>query len=144
MLGRPVCRLLELAKTWPVVTERNPPTTTSYRTARQLPPSEIDELVEAYQQGATTKELATRFGLWRGTVGKHLKDRGVDTRAPSVAPEDVQVAARLYQSGWTLGQIAERYGIGDETTRSHLVAAGVQMRARGRRSNPKRCDRLST
>jgi hypothetical protein len=130
---RPVRRLLELALNWPndaAQTQQSPVGT--YRTARQLRPAAIDQLVVAYQAGATTHELAVRFGIWRGTVGKHLKERGIDTRAPIIGPEDVQVAANLYRAGWTLRQIARRYRIGDETARSYLVAAGVQMRARGR------------
>jgi hypothetical protein len=77
--------------------------------------------------------LAVRFGIWRGTVGKHLKERDIDTRAPIFGPADVQVAANLYRAGWTLRQIARRYQIDDETARTYLVAAGVQMRVRGRR-----------
>lgn len=88
--GRPVRRLLELALTWENNTNVDQAPSKSYRTACQLKPAAIDELVGVYQKGATTRELATRFGIWRGTVGKHLKDRGIDTRAPIFAPDDVR------------------------------------------------------
>ncbi|HEV8562694.1 MAG TPA: hypothetical protein VGR06_40780, partial [Actinophytocola sp.] len=110
------------------------PAPTGCKTARQLRPAEIDRLVEAYNAGATTHELGARFGVWRGTIGRHLKARGIDTRAPNLRHDDLQEAADLYRIGWTLDKLAKRYGIGYNTMRVRLVAAGVSMRPRGRRA----------
>jgi transposase len=101
------------------------------RTARQLRPAEIDQLVAEYRAGATTRELAVRFQVWRGTVGKHLKDRGIDTRASAFGLEDAEAAADLYRAGWPLDKIAKQYRVGYNTVRRHLLAHGVVMRPRG-------------
>jgi hypothetical protein len=82
--------------------------------------------------GTITRELGVQFGVWRGTVGKHLKERGIDTRAPILGPDEVQTAADLYRAGWTLDKIAKRYGTGYNTIRRHLLMHGVVMRPRGR------------
>jgi hypothetical protein len=130
-LSRQVRRLLEMAGTWPDDMPVELPPAVGYKTARQLRPAEVDELVDAYQAGATTRELATRFGIWRGTVGKHLEARGIDTRAPKLQPKDIQEAAKLYQAGWTLNKIARQYRVGYNTIRKRLLKAGVVMRPRG-------------
>jgi hypothetical protein len=109
------------------------PAPTSYKTARQLRPAEVDELVVAYRAGATTQELGARFGVWRGTAGRHLKARGIDTRAPVLGSEDLNEAARLYRAGWTLDKLANRYAVGYNTIRVHLLTAGVVMRPNGRK-----------
>lgn len=103
---------------------------TSYREARQLPPSEIDEM--AYRAGANVQQLSDRFGVHRSTVGRYLLSRDIDTRAVSLPPEQIESAAESYRRGSTLSSIAKQYGIGTETARSRLVAAGVVMRPRGR------------
>ncbi len=132
-LDRPVRRLLELAKTWPKITDSSVSVTMHYRTARQLRSSEIDELVASYQAGATVFELAARFNIHRSTVGRHLKERGIDTRGPILGSNEVQEAVDLYQAGWTLDKIAKRHGVGYETIRRPLSAHGIEMRPRGRR-----------
>lgn len=130
--SRQVRRLLELAKTWPDGVPAELPAPTSCRTARQLRPAEVDKLVEEYRAGATTDELGARFGVWRGTVGRHLKARGIDTRALNLGQDDLQEAADLYRAGWTLDRLAKRYRVGYNTVRVRLCAAGVVMRPRGR------------
>jgi DNA-binding NarL/FixJ family response regulator len=129
--SRPVRRLLKMAEAWPTGLP-DAPQPVAYQTARQLRPAEVDELVKAYEKGETTQELGKRFGVYRATVGRHLRARGVDTTPPALTPEKVQEAARLYREGWTLARIANRYGVGANTVRTHLMASGVKMRPRGR------------
>jgi DNA-directed RNA polymerase specialized sigma24 family protein len=100
----------------------------SYRTARQLKPAELDELVMAYAAGATVFELGDRFGIDRRTVGKHLRGRGVDTTPPGLDPEDVSAAAELYREGWSLLRIAEKFGTTASTVRRRLLEIGLRMR----------------
>lgn len=132
--SREVRRLLELATKWPDSLSDDLPPPASYKTARQLRQTEVDDLVAAYRAGATTRDLGVRFGVWRGTVGRHLKARGIDTRASALRPEDLQEAATLYRDGWTLDKLANRYEVGCNTIRVHLVTAGVAMRPRGRKA----------
>lgn len=91
-------------------------------------------MVLAYLSGATTRELAVRFGVWRTTIGRYLKARDIDTKPPALQPDEVDEATKLYRAGWTLEKIARRYGVGNNTVRSHLMTMGVRMRARGRQS----------
>lgn len=131
--SRQVRRLLELARTWPEGVPETKVETRSVKTARQLRPAEVDKLVEAYEAGATTHELGIHFGVWRGTAGRHLKARGIDTRAPNLGQDDLQEAADLYRAGWTLDRLAKRYSIGYNTIRVRLITAGVTMRPKGRK-----------
>jgi hypothetical protein len=84
-----VRRLLELAARWPDSTPDVLPALAGCKTTHQLRPAEVDKLVEEYQAGATTYELGARFGVWRGTVGRHLNARGIDTRAPNLRQDDL-------------------------------------------------------
>lgn len=136
--SRQVRRLLEMAVTWPDSLPVELPPAVSYKTARQLRPAEVDELVVAYRAGASTRELGVRFGVYRTTVGRHLQARGIDTRAPALRLEDVKAAAELYRAGWTLDKIAKRYSVGNNTVRTHLLAVGVVMRPRGRKTAHRR------
>jgi hypothetical protein len=77
-----VQRLLDLAERWihrPRGTSRRRP---AVRTFRHLRGSEVDQLVAKYKAGSTVYELGELYGINRQTVGKHLRQRGVDTRAP--------------------------------------------------------------
>ena len=106
--------------------------TRGVKTARQLQPTEVDEVVGAYEAGATTQALGARFEVWRATIGRHLKARGVDTRPAALQPDDVQQAVDLYRAGWTLARLGRRYDVAPNTVRRHLLTAGVTMRLRGR------------
>lgn len=52
------------------------------RRCRRLRSDEVDALVQAYQAGATTYELAERFHIHRTTVTAALKQRGIARRTP--------------------------------------------------------------
>ena len=126
-------RLLEMAVAWPEdLPDETLPAAAACKTARQLKPGELDELVKAYEAGATVFQLATRFGIHRTTVGQHLKARGVDTRPTAFGPGELEEAAALYRSGWALSKIGERFGVAYTTVWRHLRAVGVEMRANGR------------
>jgi hypothetical protein len=49
--------------------------------------------------GASTRELAVQFSVWRGTVGRHLQTRGIDTRPSALRLEGAQEAAKQYREG---------------------------------------------
>ena len=123
--------LLKMARAWSDVVPLPLPVQTC-RTARQLREEEIDKLVTAFEGGVSIRKLAAKFGIYRTTVGQHLRARGVDTHNFALQPEDVAAAAKLYESGWSVAQLAKRYKVGNETMRARLVTAGIEMRGRGR------------
>lgn len=128
----PVRRLLAMGTTWPDA----PPTehaSRPHRTARQLRPAEIDELAAAFQAGTSITELADQYGIYRVTVGRHLRARGLDTSPPpALTGAQVITAGRLYSAGWKLSELAKHFKVGDETVRRYLVDAKVEMRPKGR------------
>ena len=131
--SHPARRLLDMAKTWPDGLPGEVPPKAMYRTARQLRPQEVDELVAAFHAGSTVGQLAGQFDIHRSTVGQHLGARGVDTRATLLQPDDVSAAGRSYKEGRTVVQLAELYDVGEETMRRYLLLSGVTLRPRGRR-----------
>ncbi|MFC4859463.1 hypothetical protein [Actinophytocola glycyrrhizae] len=120
--------MLALAETWLDLPRRAIPAPRALRTARQLRPHEVDDLVAGYRDGQRVRELAAQFGISRGTVGQHLRARGIETKPPGLQPDEVPEAARLYRAGWSLARIAEMFGTTDYTVRAHLRSAGMQMR----------------
>ncbi|WP_284742793.1 helix-turn-helix domain containing protein [Amycolatopsis sp. RTGN1] len=120
--------MLGLVQTWPDLPICDANHKPVHRTARQLRPAEIDELVAAYQAGDRVRELATRFGVSRDTVGKHLRSRGIDTKPPGLHPDDVPEAARLYRSGWPLARVAEKFNTTASTVQRRLLELEVRMR----------------
>jgi hypothetical protein len=89
----------------------------------------VDELVQAYREGATLKELVGRFGICQTSVIAHLDRRGVQRRQPDgLSAEQVREGALLYEGGLSLAAVGERLGFNKQTVRKYLVAGGVTMR----------------
>jgi hypothetical protein len=130
-LTLPTRRLLELASDWPAsLPDEVPRHVFNYRTMRPLRQGEVDELVAAYQAGATVFDLAARFGIDRKTVGQHLRRRGIDTTPAGLQPDEVRAAVELYEVGWSLIRIAEKFDVAGNTVRRYLLEAGVELRLR--------------
>ncbi|WP_052318964.1 helix-turn-helix domain-containing protein [Streptomyces pluripotens] len=88
----------------------------------------MQELVTAYEVGATVYQLADRFGIERRTVSKILKRQGVATRWQRLSEADVDEAERLYAKGLSLARVAERLDVAADTVRLRLLKRGVKMR----------------
>ena len=99
---------------------------------RRLNPDELDELVTAYQAGATVRTLADQFRVHRTTVVRHLEMAGVPRRANTrkLTDEQIAKAAELYEAGWSTARIGERFKVDPETVRHWLGRAGVKIRPR--------------
>jgi DNA-binding CsgD family transcriptional regulator len=95
---------------------------------RRLSSAEIAELVIEYSSGATTYELASRFGCHRTTVSELLKSHDVTLRRAPLNEEQIDRAAELYETGLSLAKIAKLIGANAETIRQHLRERGVTMR----------------
>jgi hypothetical protein len=104
----------------------------------RLSESEIDEMVERYQAGATIPMLVGEFGVHRTTALRHLELRGVPRRhaVAILGPADIKRAAKLYRQGASLATVGEQLGVGAETVRRAFLKAAVPIRQKGRRSTP--------
>lgn len=98
----------------------------------RLSPAGVDELVLAYQQGATVRELVEQFGVHRTTVLDHLKRRGIARRANirKLTDEQVQQAARYYRAGNSLVTTGMHFGVDGTTIAREFRKAGVGVRRR--------------
>ena len=88
---------------------------------------EIREMVAAYQNGASTYDLAERYDCHRSTIASQLRKQGVKV---SIEKIDMNDAIALYESGWTTKRIAEKYHMSDNAVSRRLKMAGVKMRTR--------------
>ena len=98
------------------------------RIAKRLKEAQVEELVEAYKSGATTYQLADRFGIKRQTVSSILKRNGVTPRWRRLTKANVDEAERLYARGLSLARVADRLKVDPETVRLRLHKRGVRMR----------------
>jgi predicted DNA-binding protein YlxM (UPF0122 family) len=110
------------------VAERVPRVT--QRTARQLKEPEVQELVAAYEAGATLRQLAERFRITKQTVSNRLKREGITPRWRKLTEADVDEAVRLYGQGLSLARVGDRLGVTDDAVRFQLIKRGVKMRDR--------------
>ena len=94
---------------------------------KHLKPEEIEQIVQRYQNGESTYELAEAFNCHRSTIANNLRKQGVKV---SIEKINLEEAIKLYESGWTTKQLAERYHISDNAVSRRLKKAGVKMRAR--------------
>ena len=99
---------------------------------RRLSPSDIDDLVKAYQGGATIRQLAVEFGVHRTTVADHLDSRDVPRHHERTTWDDVMLrqAADLYATGLSLARVADRYDIDAQAVANRLRRAGIPIRSR--------------
>lgn len=85
--------------------------------------------MEAYQAGASQRELAKRYGIHRTTVTAHLERAGVAVRpTDKLTQDDIAKAAELYTQGWSLARIGDVLGVHPHSVRNRLLAMGVRMR----------------
>lgn len=94
---------------------------------KHLKPEEIEQIVQRYQNGESTYDLAEAFDCHRSTIANNLRKQGVKV---SIEKIDLDEAIRLYESGWTTKQLADRYHISDNAVSRRLKKAGVKMRTR--------------
>ena len=102
-----------------------------------LQPEQVDELVCAYESGATVHELAKRFECHRTTVSGHLKSRGVAMRLTPLTEQEVDRAVELYESGLSLVKVGDALKRDGETIRQRLLERCVKLRSpHDRRKHP--------
>lgn len=89
-----------------------------------LPDAEVDQLVAAYEAGATLRGLAKQFHIHRLTAAAHLARRGVPVRRAGLDSVQSKEAARLYEAGWTLVQLGRRFQVDAQTVRRTITRQG--------------------
>ena len=99
----------------------------SIRRQARLTQLEVAELIAQYLAGATSRQLAGRWGMNRHTVTEHLRRSGV-LRYQGLSEGQVAEACRLYLAGWSLARIAAALSCAPHTVRSALLREGVTMR----------------
>ena len=99
---------------------------------RRLSPTDIDDVIAAYQAGATISQLAMEFGVHRTTLAGHLDRHGVPRHSEQTAWDDeiLKEAAEQYTGGRSLADVAERFGIDAQTVANRFRLAGVPVRPR--------------
>lgn len=119
-----------------ITDQRGPVREDSPKPQTRLSASNRAELLARYAAGVPVRELATQFGVHRGSVRAIAQRAGLEARGPRL-PESIRAeAARLYADGQTLAQVAEQLGISDEAVRAAVVACGGMIRPRGRQRVP--------
>jgi hypothetical protein len=124
--GEHIQHLLELVPE----TRRKPKPRTTKQVHRRLVQAQIEELVKAYQGGATLNELAERFLVHRDNVSRALQDQGVPRRYRLIEGERLRDAISAYNAGKSLAAIATEQEVSVDTVRMALIKASVPMRPR--------------
>lgn len=99
------------------------------RSARQLRPLEMDELVARYLEVGNVTQVARQFGVTRQTVGSHLASRGIET-VRRMSEADISTAAALYRDGQSAATIGRRLEFNAQTVLNGLRSVGVPTRKR--------------
>ncbi|WP_280395021.1 hypothetical protein [Nocardia brasiliensis] len=105
---------------------------TSQRLERRLLQATVDELVQAYGEGASTAELAERYGVSKSAVLALLIKRGV-RRYQSMTEVDIDHAEQLYLEGHSLVACSRLTGFPASSINHALHKRGTPMRPAGRR-----------
>jgi lambda repressor-like predicted transcriptional regulator len=94
--------------------------------------TEVAELIKAYEQQASIRELVERFGIHRVTAAALLRRHGVELRRAGLEPAEIISAACLYDLGWSLARLGAKYGVDSTTVWRALRTAGVAMRSQAK------------
>ena len=95
-------------------------------------PSDADDLIAAYQAGATLNQLADHYGIHRTTVAAHLDRHGAPRHDDRTAWDEgaLEEAAEMYAAGLSLVDVASRFGIDAQTVANRFRRAGRPIRPR--------------
>jgi DNA-binding CsgD family transcriptional regulator len=96
--------------------------------AKWLNATETVQLVERYEAGATTYDLADQFGIGRETVANRLKAEGIKLRRNKLSESDLARAVELYGAGLSTIKIGVILSRRHSTVWYALKTAGVQLR----------------
>jgi DNA-binding CsgD family transcriptional regulator len=90
----------------------------------RLSAAEVAQLIAAYGEQVSIKELAERFGIHRVTVTALLRRHSVELRRAALVAKEVPKAASLYSQLWSLARLGSKYGVGSR----HRLAGATSSR----------------
>ncbi|GAA1755611.1 hypothetical protein GCM10009810_14240 [Nostocoides vanveenii] len=85
-------------------------TTQVYTLKQRLGPLVINQIVEDYARGTSSRTLAQAHGVSRHSVDVLVADSGVKQQAPKMTPEQQREAIGLYESGLSTARVGDRLG----------------------------------
>lgn len=99
---------------------------------------EIARLREEYEGGATSTELAAKYGCTHAAITRRLARAGVTLRparrrAMYDKPETLAAIVSAYQGGVPMSEIAPTFGVSHSTVQRALKQSGVKLRPFGLR-----------
>jgi len=97
---------------------------------RFLRPQDVADIVNHYQVGETTQQVATRYSISKTRVATVLREQGVTIRRQGLTTEQVTEAARHYAAGRSLAWIGTHFGVSHTVIAAKLRQQGVQLRPR--------------
>jgi transposase len=103
-----------------------------FRPNHKLRPAELDDLVAAYQAGASLRALGRQFNVHEQTVRRQLQQRGLVLRqgAKALSAEGLAELAAAYELGRSTYELAGELGVSADTVQRLLRQSGVQLRGR--------------
>lgn len=88
----------------------------------------LDELTAAYGAGASTRELADRYGVGKTAIARLLREQGMKLRNQGLSPCQVTEATAHYEAGNSVAQVAAAMSLSVSSVYDALKRAGVEMR----------------
>jgi len=100
---------------------------------RKFTDEQEQEIYRRYQEGESTHQLGTAFGVGHVTIGNILKRSGVKIRSVKEAKggltDEVEAeVCRRYQEGESTHQLGAAFGVGQSTIRNTLKRNGAKPR----------------
>lgn len=100
---------------------------------RVLTDSDVDNLIEKYRSGETTKQLMTTFGIGQPRLKRILAEHGIDTAAghsrfQALTDAQVDELSRRYIAGEGTKELGTAFGISGRVVSDYLRRAGVAAR----------------
>lgn len=92
---------------------------------KTLSQAEVQAVIQKYEAGASTYELADEFGCHRSTISAVLKRNGIVVTKRKV---DIAVAIQMYESGKTTTEIAKFFDTNGSVISKTLRQNNVKMR----------------
>ena len=96
---------------------------------RRLSRKAIAQHLAGYQAGASTRQLATLYGISKTSVQRLLQVHGVTGRHQGFSATQVTDARDLYRAGRSVAQVASNLGLIPSSDQQHAKGSGIEMRS---------------
>lgn len=117
---------------------RGPVVTPGETAGTPITPEVLQELIAAYEAGASLATIAAERKISKQSVRRFLVEAGVRIRQQGLSDEQAGEVVQRYLKGYSGREVAAEFGVGTATVWRTLKEAGVPSRPRTRR---KRADR---